>query len=111
LLPRPSRAYSTEEQRAVRTAQLVWKSDAEPAGDALVAVDVQEPARPQPVIFQGASQPLAGGARAPDVERPAAQGTAREMVRAQPHHPVRPVGIAGAGQPLAAVAPLQQHFG
>src|SRR5712671_3179027 len=111
LLARPGGADRAEHQRFSRRPEGRRRQDLEAARDALFRGHVDEPPRPQAPGLQSTRKPLSRGARSPDIEEPAAQRPASEMMCAKLDHPAHGICGAHAGEAIRRVPPPEKHLG
>src|SRR5437016_12543661 len=98
LLARACRSHRAQHQRFTGWRKFSCDAHGPATGKPLAAVHVVERARTQAMGLQLPRQAFSGGAGAPDVERSAAQRTAREVVRAEAEHRLVRIRRAGTRQ-------------
>src|SRR5438874_1727977 len=110
LLAGPRGAHGADDERFAGRSQGVGREDVEAPGHSLVWRDIDEAPRPEAAGLEGAREALPGRAGTPQIEKPAPEGTAGEVMGAKLDHPAGSVGGAGTGETRGRIPPPEEHL-
>src|SRR5256885_2932444 len=110
LLAGPRGAHGADDERFAGRSQGGGREDVQAPGHSLVRRDIDEAPRPEAAGLEGAREALPGRAGTPQIEKPAPEGTAGEVMGAKLDHPAGSVGGAGTGETRGRIPPPEEHL-